>query len=53
MTGVEMIRSVILNCFGGMEGIRLMWVQERMRSGIGDDRQLPFLKIFAQKLQAL
>lgn len=46
ITGVEIIRSsVILNCFGGIEGIRLIWVQERMRSGIGDKyRQLLFLK---------
>lgn len=50
MTGVEIIRSsVILNCFDGIEGIRLMWVQERMRSGIGDKyRQLLFLNICSE-----
>lgn len=38
---------MILSCFEGIEGIRLMWDQERMRSGIGENkyRQLPFLNI--------
>lgn len=56
MISVEIIKyPVIFNCFGGMKGIRLMWVQERMRGGIGDSmyRQFLFLKyLTVQELQA-